>query len=434
MVDLAEQLRRYGEAVEQQAISSPAVAVPRHARRPGGRVLALAAGCALVVSSVAIWTAAESGPSEEIRTTEPPEPDAAETGPSEEVDTADPPGSVELGPGTPAIVEQSVDGFTLYGATPLSPREDVAVVAAGDLVVVWGGGIEGSNVGRPELGSGTYRDGAFLDLRTQEWHPMAPSPLPAGQPLSVGVWTGEVVMLFRGAHAAAWDPSSNTWAALPSPPGPVTRAFWTGEVVIAMGANATYRAGDTKWEALPPGGITPTTLLNGGAAVAAAWTGDELVTVNKSASGRVDVAAYDPGTRRWRTFPGHDLDVGSTSVGVTWTGEELIVMGNLNTVVALDLQTEQWRELPPLPLPGPPQEGVSLLSAVNGTVIVHRAPALGILAGGSWTMLTDNPLPFGQPNPGADGTLLYFGFTNLGFTNDSESSVLGIMEPRRITE
>jgi hypothetical protein len=342
----------------------------------------------------------------------------------EQVQTDDPPPDpAAWGPAISATVTPSQNGLELYGDSPLSPRNDAAVIAAGDVVVVWGGSIEGANVGRPELGFETFDDGAFLDLASGTWRAMSPAPLPRAVDVRpVGIWTGEEVLVFRGAHAAAWDPSSDTWRSLPAPPDRVTQVFWTGEEVIALGADATYHVGDDGWNALPDGPVEPTELL-GGEAVAAAWTGDELIVLSKSASDRADAAAFDPESRSWRALPPAEFSYGSTAVGVAWTGDELVAVGYERDVVALDPRAERWRTLAALPVP--PQEGVPRLLTVDGLVVVERFPGIGILDGDEWTVIPADPFPSSSPAPGPNGTVLTFGLSGTG------ESVLGVFDPRR---
>lgn len=406
MRDVAEQLRRYGEAVEEMAMASPGLAHPHpEPRRRGRHVLVVAGALGLVmVGSLAVWAARDGTPSAEVRTSVPP--------------TAEP-----RGPGTPASVSSDMGGLILYGGVPLSTRHDSAVVATGDLVVVWGGGIEGPNFGRPELGDATFSDGAFLDLASGTWHPMAPSPLPAAEDTRpVGIWTGDEVLIFRGSSGGAWDPTTDTWTDLPPAPGRVTRAFWTGDEVIALGADATFRLGDGGWSDLPAGPFPPTSLLDG-TAVAGVWTGSELLIVNKSMGDVVQVAAYDPDRRSWRSLPDGKLSFGSMAIGAAWTGGDLVVIGYDNDVAALDLQTRQWRALDPLPVV--PQESVPRLVAVEETIVAHQGPGVSVLSGGGWTVFPVDQFPFGAPEPGPGGTVLTFGLT------DAEGSILGVFDPRR---
>ncbi|MFI5040980.1 MAG: hypothetical protein ACHQNA_03855, partial [Acidimicrobiales bacterium] len=143
-------------------------------------------------------------------------------------------------------------------AAPVAARGMAAAAWSGQEVLLWGGASgPGTEVGQ----------GAAYDPLSDRWRALPPSPLRAkSQP--AGVWTGRFIMIIGGAvgqtlpvpgpGAAAYDPSTNTWTALPAAPplppssyqqtGPADQradglAVWTGKAVVLVGGGVPGRQG-----------------------------------------------------------------------------------------------------------------------------------------------------------------------------------------------
>jgi N-acetylneuraminic acid mutarotase len=134
----------------------------------------------------------------------------------------------------------------------VSPRGRAAAVWSGHEMLVWGG----------DAGGGVVGDGTAYDPATNRWRDLPASPLRAKVD-AAGVWTGHSFVVIGGATeqgsglpvpgpgAAAYDPSTNTWTALPAAPpypAPAGPAFaadqraeglavWTGKSVVLVGGN-----------------------------------------------------------------------------------------------------------------------------------------------------------------------------------------------------
>jgi N-acetylneuraminic acid mutarotase len=106
--------------------------------------------------------------------------------------------------------------------------------------------------------------GSVFDPATGVWHSMPQGPADEGA--DAGVWTGgDLVVLSGGANdsatgkmlvapgsAAAWDPATNTWTALPRAPiGPnVDATLWTGREILLFGTVDDTRTGRVSSRAL----------------------------------------------------------------------------------------------------------------------------------------------------------------------------------------
>jgi hypothetical protein len=164
-----------------------------------------------------------------------------------------------FGPGTPladgALWDPVSGAWTEVAPSPLDPRASVTAVWTGTEAILWGGGAN--------LGSRV--DGAAYDPATDTWTsiPDAPGPgIPSYR--SPIVWTGvELVAIELGA---AWDPAAQRWRELPDDPvgilsGDLVRAAWTGRDLVVVGTAvgvpglewvaAAYDPTTDAWHALP---------------------------------------------------------------------------------------------------------------------------------------------------------------------------------------
>lgn len=172
MIDLEDQLREslsaYGNSivVDHRESATVVPVVDEAAHRPRARLLLVAAVVAVLFGSVVWITRAR-------------------------VDTT--------------VVHDGVSPgrWSAIESMPLSPRNRPSVVWTGREFLVWGG--EANNIG--------FADGAALDPATNRWRPMAAN----GRVRAGGnaVWAGSRMVVLSGPGGQAYDPRTDSWAALP---------------------------------------------------------------------------------------------------------------------------------------------------------------------------------------------------------------------------
>jgi hypothetical protein len=266
--------------------------------------------------------------------------------------------------------------------SPMWWRLGHTAVAAGDQVIVWGGGMGGG-------GHGSRAPGVIYDVMHDRWHPLQRTAF-GNRSSHTAVWTGEEMLVWGGfsgsglrADGAAYDPASESWRVIP--PAPLSPraahvAVWTGEEMIVWGGSrplhplreeeelplydgAAYDPRRDTWRRLPPTRLLAPPppvrdVIQAGDEpnLNAVWTGDTMLIWGPNGG-----ASYDPDSNRWERVPRPPSGVvydGSTAV---WTGQEMIVWGGLlpgtgdkfvATGAAYDPQRKQWRPLPRAPIPG----------------------------------------------------------------------------------
>jgi len=285
--------------------------------------------------------------------------------------------STESWPPDPVVY---APGVTTHAAGPLEPRLGNGMVELPDgRIAIWGGNMEGPNFGRPDLGWIDYNDGALFDPTTGEWEAMTPSPLEPGGDFGVrGVLIGDEVLWLRGPSGAAWNWRSGTWRSIADAPAPVRDAVWTGDRVVATGADASYDPVEDRW--------TPDDeMRTGDAWRSRIFVVDGRLVLFRGSTLRVEVQRTD-GT-------GWD-DIGGGPVGgwgdAAVVGERLIVASERGGVHALDVVARQWEELPSLPLrfwKADPQ-----LFAVDATVVAYAGPGVAHLVDGAWKPVARGPV------------------------------------------
>jgi len=204
---------------------------------------------------------------------------------------------------------------------------------------------------------------AAYDPATNSWRRL-PSPPPSeAYCRRSAVWTG-VQMLVWGCRQTAFDPAAHRWRLLPQAPGGQGIVVWTGKEMLGWGGGCcgdawaggeAYDPGTNRWRTLAPSPLAPEQGPLG------VWTGRELllfVSGINPADGRpwparlARAAAYDPESDTWRRIapmPVHGLRFGGTAV---WDGREVLVVGagrRGRSTFAYDPAENQWRRLAPLP-------------------------------------------------------------------------------------
>ena len=184
----------------------------------------------------------------------------------------------------------------------LIPRGGAVTVWAGNELVVWGGLNSDYTI--------AYGDGARLNPSTNTWRRLLAAPVPA-RGGAAAVWSGHEVLLWGGSvvssgpalvpvgKGAAYDPVTNRWRALPLSPLRAkagSAAVWTGHFFIVIGGYAraglpapgpgaaAYDPATNTWTALPPAPSYPPPDPNGPTGPAdqrsdgfAVWTGTAAV-------------------------------------------------------------------------------------------------------------------------------------------------------------
>jgi hypothetical protein len=206
------------------------------------------------------------------------------------------------------------DRWRTLPASGLAPRANAVTVWTGKELVVWSGGIDTTVAAH---GARSYSDGARLDPATNTWRPLPLAPVPA-RDLATAVWSGDEVLLWGGATAsgadigkgAAYNPVTNRWRALPASPlraRAMAASVWTGRFFIVIGGSASfhlpvpgpgaaaYDPATNVWTALPAAPLYPH--ASGSPSFAAdqresglaVWTGTSAVLV-----GGFDYSTQDP--------------------------------------------------------------------------------------------------------------------------------------------
>jgi hypothetical protein len=355
----------------------------RAARRRVRRlVLGVAAMAAVVVAGVAVWLG--DADEADVRT-ETPSVGSATTTPSQPTGEPD---------------ENVLPGSVVTGdlpAPPLDVRWKHSTVWTGRELVVWGGELDAVNMGLPGQNA-IYNDGAAYDPLARRWRIMNHSPLPGdaspgggigGGGVARAVWTGSEVLVVQAGRAAAWNPETDRWREVASPPGEGTLGLVAaGDVVIQLdrGAGWAWHRRDNEWSRLPD---LPVELSQG----IVVWTGENVVVLGSvstsGASAEVSPtvgAAYDPDTEEWRELPSTSHTRPAAAV---WTGEEVLVVDfdNTRTAAAYDPVQDEWHELPDIPLPL--REGLPSAHMIDETPVVWSREGAVMLVDGGWQPLRD---------------------------------------------
>jgi hypothetical protein len=238
-------------------------------------------------------------------------------------------GAGELPPRTGAA-----QSWRQLAASPLSPRVGHSAVWTGGDLLIWGGG---------PFGVRPLADGAAYDPAADRWRRLPPAPL-AGRSGHAAVWTGTEMLVWGGARPASGGRS---------------------EVVLADGA--AYRPATRTWRPIAPAPVAGDT---------AVWSGSELLAFGRGGGSRPNGAGPRPGETQPRLE------------GAAW-----------------DPRTGRWRRLPASPLPAGDQVEVVLAGGVVAafTYLDHERACHGGLydvAAGAWRALGACPLlPIMYPQP-----------------------------------
>ncbi|MEM7140406.1 MAG: PASTA domain-containing protein [Actinomycetota bacterium] len=396
MADLEQQLRGYADQVESTVGPTPAVAASRNRRRRAW--LGWAAALVVVAGvGVGIGFALDDDDGEA--------PDTRVEPPTTSTTTAAP------DDGVPTTTVPFATPEAAFDAGPLSPRHDALVLRTPDEVIVWGGDVESFNIGRPDLESEQFADGAVYGLDTSgTWRTMAPSPLPAIDVQPLGVWLGSDALIVRGTDAARYDPAADEWTSIEPAPTRVWDLIDAPEIdaVFAVGREQVLRfdVGTNAWSdtgRFAPWELTEQNIIpvDPNPDPSVSWTGRELVAVAGDLLGRFPVQTWTPGGA-WEAR-GH-IESGRSQVALESTSVdgEVWVVGYDMTVHVFDPATGDVRALPHLPVLF--QEGTPTIDHLDdGRIVVRRWPGVAVWTGDGWEVEPMRRAQSGTIAPGVDG-------------------------------
>jgi len=266
---------------------------------------------------------------------------------------------------------------TSTGDAAPAARSGQATVWTGNEMIVWGGKKKGSPSG------GLTDRGGRYDPLLDAWSALPAAGAPVEVPAPRAVWSGEEMLVFGGpASSGRYDPLADAWSPMslsgaPGPPIEGATAVWTGDEMVVWGGGtesngsncqvqtggSAYDPSADSWSALPaqsaPG------LRMGHTAV---WTGQEMIVwggLRKHFDPTIppaglcvletleDGAGYDPGTGQWTALWPTGAPAKRFRHTAIWTGEEVIVWGGqqgdpgplLGDGARYDPESAQWMPL-----------------------------------------------------------------------------------------
>jgi hypothetical protein len=368
------------------------------ARRRGDRIrrtrrLVVAGACAVVLLAVggtALAIADASDDNSQVDVVDEPSTTAAPT-------TVAP-------TSTTAVASPASDGWSQLPPSPLSPRTHPAMVAADAELIVWGG-------------LGDHRDGAAYDFATGRWRRIADAPIElsgANDTQPPAVFTGREMLVVSGplhldgTGAAAYDPATDRWRMLATPPFDMREGMytaWTGDEAIFYGGVAGDVVPDRSGYAYDPTTDTwreiPESPLGHRAGPGVVWHDGELYVVGGSAqrsSGepydpQPDGAAYDPRTDSWRSLP--DDPFGNPRAAYSIDGGIVVFddrCDNQCTSAALLDTRDSWIEIPQGPPLAPRSVTTTRFGLLGWTVTGGAAIGPGV---DTWRTLAPPPADLG---------------------------------------
>ena len=298
-----------------------------------------------------------------------------------------PPGSTPF-VGQATAAELAAGQWSELPPAPIPPRNGASAVWTGTEVVVWGG--YGPGV------SGLAPQGAAFNPATGVWRMLPASPLSPslGQ---VAVWDGSEVLVWEGialnpsfpthGDGAAYKPATNSWRKLAPAPYSAQRVVtaWTGTVLVMLGGygpdgpagfdsihgGAAYDPRTDSWTAISSPPLPTSHSL--------AWTsvvqaGDRLVAFSEWATsipcgpactdgpGGTDVFTYDVATRAWHLQPAATGAISGVDQAF-WTGRVILTRGgrwcggcglppSTQISATYDPALNRWSVIAPDPLAG----------------------------------------------------------------------------------
>lgn len=266
-------------------------------------------------------------------------------------------------------------------APTLTPRQEVAVAAAGGKLYLIGG-LAGTDV----LSSVEEYDPA-----TNTWRFVAPLPRPLHHTAAAAI--GSSIYVVGGFGNIAFDPQPSVYrydipldrwtqvADLPAARGALAAVAIDG-LIYAVGGTpggtelTVYDPATNAWTPLPP---MPTGREH---LAAVALHGMLFVAGGRVARNRNAFERYEPGPRRWTSLP--PLPTARGGIAAATLGERIYVFGGEGNpatetgvfaeVESFDFTTSTWRSEPPMPFP---RHGIGAATIGRFIHLPAGAPAQG---------------------------------------------------------
>jgi len=321
-----------------------------------------------------------------------------------------------------------------------SPRAEHTAVWTGTEMIVWGG----------KNGSGVLGTGGRFNPATGAWMSTSATNAPSARTRHSAVWTGSEMIVFGGfvsssgtylATGARYNPSNDTWTALPAASAPAARArhsaVWTGSHMIVFGGSflaagefdpvyfnsgAAYSLAGNSWTATalsgaPYGRLGHTAIWSGSQMIAWAGQVDDL-TANPYRANDGGRLSWPANT--WAATTTNSAPTNRTEHTAVWTGSRMIAWGGLGNE-SLDFLSDGGRYDPvanswqATALAGAPTNRHLHTAVWTGTeMIVWGGRAGGSFRGNggrytpandSWTVMSDS----GAPDARASHTAVWTG-------------------------
>jgi hypothetical protein len=231
------------------------------------------------------------------------------------------------------------------------------------------------------------------------WLSTATNGAPTGRFGHTSIWTGSEMIIWGGEAQVGFDPqntggrynpSTDTWATLPTNGAPSKReehtAVWTGSEMIIWGGRdgSTYLNDGARYN---PSTDTWTTLSTNGAPEergehTAVWTGSEMIIwggTKDQLKLKNNGARYNPISNSWTTISTSGAPSKRHDHTAVWTGSEMIVWGGrgdnysyLGTGGCYNPSTNSWKETNPSNNYGcpTPQERTEHSAVWTGSVMI----------------------------------------------------------------
>ncbi len=417
MSTITDDLRRYGDAIEQLAIGGGTAATTSAQQHPIGlqaertwgrrRVAAIcvaAAASAIALGSLVTYGLSNGSPTVADAVAQ---PDA-----SRETVTATGPWRSEPVP-----------------VGPLTPRGGHSVVWTGSEMLVWGGSADDS-------GQELLNDGAGFDPANGAWRRIAATDL-APRERHVAVWTGTEMMVVGGVgrqDGAAYDPAADSWRDIPAMPfaldvgSPAAVLVDDGLMIWSPVEDlvAIYDLDNNSWRTLPGTGLRGL----GSGALRSDGRGKLVAVGATTPSSRtpiplLQIAQWSDGA--WDVLPEVGLSVPGLDLGAApeltgWVNQIFVAWSDAGLnggAVALNLASGSWESIAPPPIvgcesrPDPVSMGDRLL-VVNGC----GAAAIYDASAGGWEIVMLEGRPDGRTTVWTDDELLSWGDTCCYGTGD----------------
>ncbi|MGZ4791262.1 MAG: YCF48-related protein [Ilumatobacteraceae bacterium] len=330
---MEERLRRHLHSVddapvrEAQSVSTAAERIARTHRRRRRALATVSSVVLVVLASLVLWTSRAHAPS-----VAPAGPDARSSTTQVSPTTTAPQGptttTAENGPTTTVATSS---GFAPIAPDPRGVASFPAAVWTGTEVLVVGGL---DLQGHVRAGASAY------DPASDTWRVLASPPGESPRPNPVVAWTGSEMLVIGGGEydgtqmsgdGLAYDPATDTWRSIGQLPGFVTDrspAVWAGTELFVWpfdqsgtpaASPVALDVASGSWRQLPTPPIGPRQQA------ASVWTGTEWIIWGgrSQAAELADGAAFNPTTNTWRTIAASPL--APRRVRAVWTGSEMLI-------------------------------------------------------------------------------------------------------------